>query len=72
MITGLSCPCRGCNNDRAAGDEMCADCWAHVPENVRRTLERARQKYGPWSDVASDARERAFVFAEAALAKGTV
>lgn len=63
----LTCPCRGCSNDRQAGDEMCGDCWAHVPEHVRATLERTRRKYGPWSDGACDARERAFVFAETEL-----
>jgi hypothetical protein len=32
---------------------------------------RARRHYGPWSDEADDARERAMVFAEAEGAKVT-
>lgn len=72
MSRYLECPCEGCENEREAGHAMCRSCWYLVPKAMRDEVWRTYRAHGACADESVEARERALVFADAALANAAV
>lgn len=64
----VACPVSGCGNSRDRTHEMCASCWAEVPERLRAEIRRHRSTW-EFDDRYWDARAAALEVAEDALAQ---